>query len=205
MPSPTVYVVDDDADVRTALERLLRSAGIDTMTFESPQSFLEQFDRSLPACLVLDLSMPGVDGLELQRILETKARLLPVVFLTGHGDIAAGVQAMKRGAVDFLTKPVEDDTLLAAVSQALGRAQVLYAGDAERRRDEARFDLLTSREREVFDGVVAGKLNKQIAADLGTVEKTIKFHRANVMRKLGLRTVASLVKLAERLGKSPLA
>jgi FixJ family two-component response regulator len=198
MPSPIVYIVDDDVDVRTALERLLSSAGFSVAPFESPRAFLDRFDRAAPACLVLDLAMPGIDGLTLQRMLESEARLLPVVFLTGRGDIAAGVQAMKRGAVDFLTKPVDDSVLLAAVSQALTRAQALHEVDASLRRDRERLGLLTSREREVLEGIVAGKLNKQIAAQLGTVEKTIKFHRANLMRKLEVRTVADLVKLAER-------
>jgi len=200
MRSPTVYVVDDDADVRTALARLLRSAGREAVTFESPRTFLASFDRSVPACLLLDLTMPAIDGLELQRMLETEARLLPVVFLTGHGDVAASVQAMKRGAIDFLIKPVDDDLLLAAVTQALACAQALHDSSVQQRRDQARLEALTSREREVLEGIMAGKLNKQIAAQLGTVEKTIKFHRGNLMRKLNLRTVAELVKFAERAG-----
>jgi FixJ family two-component response regulator len=200
-----VYVVDDDDDLRTALARLLASAGIESATFGSPQAFLERFDRRLPACLVLDLAMPGIDGLALQRILESEGRLLSVVFLTGHGDLAAGVQAMKRGAVDFLTKPVDDQVLLDAISQALARAQARYDADANARRDRAQLDRLTPREREVLEGVAAGKLNKQIAASLGTAEKTVKFHRANLMRKLGVRTVAGLVQFAERVGIGPSA
>jgi FixJ family two-component response regulator len=154
---------------------------------------------------VLDLAMPGIDGLALQRILESEGRLLSVVFLTGHGDLAAGVQAMKRGAVDFLTKPVDDQVLLDAISQALARAQARYDADANARRDRAQLDRLTPREREVLEGVAAGKLNKQIAASLGTAEKTVKFHRANLMRKLGVRTVAGLVQFAERVGIGPSA
>jgi FixJ family two-component response regulator len=200
MPSPNVYVVDDDADVRTALARLLHSAGLDPATFDSPQAFLGHYDSDEPACLVLDLAMPGIDGLDLQRMLEARAPSLQIVFLTGHGDIAAGVQAMKRGAVDFLTKPVDDETLLAAIAQALARARALHDTQAERRNHQQRLGLLTAREKEVLDGVVAGKLNKQIAFDLGTVEKTIKFHRGNLMRKLQVRTIADLVKFAERAG-----
>jgi FixJ family two-component response regulator len=201
MPSPMVYVVDDDADVRTALARLFTSAGLEAVAFESPQAFLAQFDPSAPACLVLDLAMPGIDGLALQSLLVTEARLLPIVFLTGHGDIAASVQAMKRGAVDFLTKPVDEGTLLSAVTQALARAQALHDTDSDQRRDRALLALLTAREREVLAGIAAGKLNKQIAADLGTAEKTIKFHRGNLMRKLGLRTAGALIKFAERVAR----
>jgi FixJ family two-component response regulator len=200
MPSPIVFVVDDDADVRTALSRLLHSAGLDPVTFDSPQAFLGRYDSAEPACLVLDLAMPGVDGLELQGILATQAPSLQIVFLTGHGDIATGVQAMKRGAVDFLTKPVDDETLLAAIAQALARARAAHDAQAKWRSHRERLGLLTAREREVLDGIVAGKLNKQIAFELGTVEKTIKFHRANLVRKLGLRTVADLVRFAERVG-----
>lgn len=197
---PSVYVVDDDADIRTALARLLESAGIAATTFESPQAFLAGFDRDTPACLVLDLAMPGTDGLELQRILEPEARFLSVVFLTGHGDLRAGVEAMKHGAVDFLTKPVDDEALMAAIAQGLARVRALHDADAGARRDRALLESLTSREREVLEGVAAGKLNKQIAWDLGTSEKTVKFHRANLMRKIGARTAAALVQFAERAG-----
>ena len=203
--SAIVYVVDDDQDVRNALARLLTSAGWNVVTFKSPQAFLDGFDRTACACLVLDLAMPGVDGLELQRMLEHEAVALPIVFLTGHGDVASSVQAMKRGAMDFLQKPVEDEVLLAAVAQALARSQALRAVEEEQRRLADIIAALTPRERQVLAGIVAGRLNKQIAAELGTVEKTIKFHRANLMRKMKLRTVADLVKVAERagIGKTP--
>ena len=195
-----VYIVDDDADVRTALVRLLASAGHEGVAFDSPQAFLAGFDRGAHACLLLDLAMPGIDGLELQRLLENDARTLPIVFLTGRADVRSSVQAMKRGAMDLLQKPVEDEVLLATVAQALAKAATLRAEDAEQRRIAENVGALTPRERQVLQGVVDGRLNKQIAADLGTVEKTVKFHRGNVMRKLKVRNVADLVKLAERAG-----
>jgi len=201
MPTPAiVYLVDDDPDVRAALGRLLESAGFDVMAFESPAAFLERFDRKACACLLLDLAMPAVDGLQLQRILEHEAHSLQIVFLTGQGDVTSSVQAMKGGAIDFLQKPVEDEVLLLAVAQALQKAQALRAADDERHRIGATLAALTPREREVLEGIVAGRLNKQIAADMGTVEKTVKFHRANLMRKINARTVADLVRLAERAG-----
>jgi FixJ family two-component response regulator len=200
----TVYVVDDDADLRKALQRLLESAGLQVAGFGSAQEFLAAHDRHAAGCLVLDLSMPGLNGLQLQRELEQMASPLPIVFLTGRGDIAASVQAMKHGATDFLTKPVDDDELLAAVHEALATDRQRRRGSAEREHIAQSLATLTERERQVLEQIVAGRLNKQIAAALGTVEKTIKFHRGNLMRKLGVRTVAELVKLAERAG-SPVA
>jgi len=198
--APTVYVVDDDPDVLKAIERLLQSVGLGVATFSSPQRFLEGCDRSAPGCLVLDLALPGLSGLELQRVLEQQAILLPIVFLTGRGDIAASVQAMKHGAVNFLTKPVDDAELIAAVHEALARDRALRPARVERERVAKCLATLTQRERQVLELIVNGRLNKQIAAELGTVEKTIKFHRANLMRKMGVRVVADLVKLAERAG-----
>ncbi len=199
-PAPTVYVVDDEAEVLTAIGRVLESAGLDVATFTSPEQFLARYDATTPGCLVLDLNLPGVSGLELQRMLEQSAVMVPIVFLTGRGDIAASVQAMKHGAVDFLTKPVEDATLVAAVSAALAMDKTSRQARTERDRIGQRLAALTPRERQVLEQIVAGRLNKQIAAGLGIVEKTIKFHRANLMRKIGVRTVADLVKLAERAG-----
>ena len=198
--APTVYVVDDDPDVLKAIERLLQSVGLGVATFSSPQRFLEGCDRSAPGCLVLDLALPGLSGLELQRVLEQQAIFLPIVFLTGRGDIAASVQAMKHGAVNFLTKPVDDAELIAAVHEAVARDQALRPARVERERVAKCLATLTQRERQVLELIVNGRLNKQIAAELGTVEKTIKFHRANLMRKMGVRVVADLVKLAERAG-----
>ncbi len=199
-PVPTVYLVDDDPDLLKALQRLLLSAGLQATAFASAQAFLDGHDRAAPGCLVLDLSMPGLNGLQLQCELEQLGSPLPIVFLTGRGDIAATVQAMKRGATDFLTKPVDDTELLAAIEEALATDRQRRRSHDERDRIAACLAALTERERQVLQQVVAGRLNKQIAADLGTVEKTIKFHRANLMRKMGVRSVAELVKLAERAG-----
>lgn len=198
--APTVYLVDDDPDLRKALQRLLQSAGLQVAAFASAQEFLQDHARVGPGCLVLDLAMPGLNGLQLQRELERRASPLPIVFLTGRGDIAASVQAMKHGATDFLTKPVDDTALLAAIHEALAADGLRRSGQVERDRIAGCLAGLTERERQVLEQVAAGRLNKQIAADLGTAEKTIKFHRGNLMRKLGVRSVADLVKLAERAG-----
>ena len=204
-PAPTVYVVDDDPDVLRAIERLLESIGLTVATFSSPHRFLESYDRSAPGCLVLDLALPGLSGLDVQRLLEQQASVLPIVFLTGRGDIAASVQAMKHGAADFLTKPIDDTALIAAIHEALARDQALRRARLERERVAKCLAALTERERQVLERIVAGRLNKQIAAELGTTEKTIKFHRGNLMRKMGVRVVADLVKLAERarVGSTP--
>jgi FixJ family two-component response regulator len=198
--APTVYVVDDDLDLLKAIERLLQSTGLNVATFSSPHRFLESYDQNAPGCLVLDLALPGLSGLELQRALEQQASLLPIIFLTGRGDIATSVHAMKHGATDFLTKPVDDKDLIAAIHAALARDEERRRVRAERERVAECLATLTERERQVLELIVAGRLNKQIAAELGTVLKTIKFHRANVMRKMGVRVVADLVKLAERAG-----
>lgn len=192
--TPAVYVVDDDPEVLSATERLLLSAGYAVTAFDSPQRFLQRFDRRAPGCLVLDLAMPGLSGLELQHELAEQDSLVRVVFLTGRGDIGSTVRAMKHGAVDVLTKPADEAELLAAVRDALQKAREEQARAADALAE------LTARERQVLEQIVSGRLNKQIAADLGTVEKTIKFHRANLMRKLGARSVADLVRLAERAG-----
>jgi FixJ family two-component response regulator len=200
MQPPTVYVIDDDPEVLQATERLLASAGMTVAAFQSPLAFLESYDDRTPGCLVLDLAMPDLTGVELQRALAERGKLLPIVFLTGRGDIRTCAEAMKNGAVDFLTKPVDDADLLAAVARALANAAVLRQERAARARTESALAVLTARERQVLTQIVAGRLNKQIAADLGTGEKTIKFHRGNLMRKLGVRSVADLVRLAERAG-----
>jgi FixJ family two-component response regulator len=199
-PSPTVYLVDDDPDVLKAIDRLLQSVGLRVVTFLSPQQFLEDFDRNALACLVLDLELPGLSGLELQQTLEQEASALPIIFLTGRGSIASSVQAMKHGAADFLTKPVNDTDLIAAIHAALARDQALRLGRSERERVAKCLASLTERERQVLEQIVAGRLNKQIAVELGTSEKTVKFHRGNLMRKMGVRVVADLVKMAERAG-----
>ena len=197
--APCVNVVDDDALVLRSLGRLLKSAGFDVRTFPSPQDFLAQKRDDQPGCLVLDLSMPGVNGLQLQAQLAGSGNDYPVVFLSGNAEILHSVQAMKAGAVDFLTKPVDREKLLAAVRIAIGRDQSARIERDERESIAARVASLTAREREVLEGVVTGKLNKQIAAELGTAEKTVKVHRARVMKKMRAGSLAELVLLARRL------
>jgi FixJ family two-component response regulator len=193
-----VFIVDDDDSVRCALARLLRASGYQVECFDSPETFLERADlTSMPACLVLDLQMPGMSGLEVQRKLD---QLLPIVFLTGHGDISSSVDAMKGGAVDFLPKPVRDSLLLAAVDRALARAGIESRLRHEREEIEERMRHLTRREREVMELVVTGRLNKQVASDLGAAEKTIKIHRARVMEKMKARSIVELVHLVQKAG-----
>ena len=200
LPSPTVFVVDDYAPVRSAVSRLLRAAGFAVAAFASAEEFLTQFDPHIPGCLVLDLAMPAVNGLELQRILAKTGSVLPIIFLTSHGDIPKSVQAMKHGASDFLTKPVNDEDLLAAIRVAIEKDRALRREQIELSEIRARLATLTPREREVLEYVVTGKLNKQIADYLGTVEQTVKIHRARVMQKMRVQSVAELVRLTERCG-----
>ena len=198
----TVFLVDDDERVLKALSRLLKAKGYDVRPFTSAQGYLEQHDPAIPGCLVLDVSMPGLDGLALQQILAARDIQRPIIFLTGKGDIPTSVRAMKAGAIDFLTKPVKEKDLLYAIAQAeIDDAKARQIG-AELAAIKAKIATLTHREREVLSHVVAGRLNKQIAADLGTVEKTIKVHRGRMMEKLGVRSVADLVRLAEKAGIS---
>ena len=201
--APTVFVVDDDPSVRRGVERLLRSAGLAAESFASARDFLERYDCDAAGCVILDLAMPGFDGLQMQQALADRGSALPIIFLTGHGDIPSSVKAMKRGAVDFLTKPVSGDDLLAAVRNAIERCEALYRAREEIADIRRRFATLTPREREVLAHVLSGKLNKQIAADLGTIEHTIKVHRARVMQKMQARTLAALVRLAQRAGIEP--
>jgi FixJ family two-component response regulator len=197
----TVFIVDDDSGVTRALSRLLKSRGYETQSFTSSREFLEQHDAALPGCAVLDLSMPDLDGLELQQALTREGAVpRPIIFLTGHGDIPTSVQAIKAGAVDFLTKPVRDIALLGAIAQAEKLDARSRIAHAELSSIRTRLSSLTPREREVLGHVVAGRLNKQIAGDLGIVEKTIKVHRARMMRKMNVRTVADLARLAEKAG-----
>lgn len=196
--APTVLVVDDDPSVLKALALLLRSMELNVATFCSPHEFLEQYEPGTHGCLVLDFSMPNLNGLELQQELAARDIGLPVIFLTGHGDIPMSVQAMKQGAVDFLTKPVHDQDLIDAIHAAFEKDRLNRQTCAELAEIRQRLAALTPREREVLKHVVAGRLNKQIAADLGTVEKTIKVHRAHLMTKLKVRSLADLVRLAER-------
>ena len=200
---PTVFLVDDEPEVLKAVARLLRAEGFPVSAFSSPREFLDQVDPEAPGCLVLDMSMPAISGLEVQRELETRGCRLPVVFLTGRADVPDTVRAMKGGASDFLTKPVEDEELLGAVRRAIEKDAVLRRERAEEALVRARLETLTPREREVLEHVVAGELNKQIAGRLGTVEKTIKVHRARVMEKMQASSLADLVRLARRVGIGP--
>jgi FixJ family two-component response regulator len=199
----TVFLVDDDPGVLKALSRLLRASGYDARSYTSPQEFLAHHDATVPGCAVLDVSMPRLDGLELQQALTAAGSHRPVIFLTGRGDIPMSVRAMKAGAVDFLTKPVRDQDLLAAIARAQGLDAKSRGVQADLAAIQAKMATLTPREREVLAHVIAGRLNKQIAFDLGTVEKTIKVHRSRMMSKMGTRTVAELVRLAERAGIAP--
>jgi FixJ family two-component response regulator len=202
--SPTVFVVDDELSVRQSLSRLLRAAGFNVAAFGSAREFLERYDPSTPGCLVLDVAMPGLNGLELQEALAARGSLLPIIFLTGHGDLPSGVRAMKRGAADFLGKPIDATDLIEAVRDAIEKNRISRRVDTELTEIRRRLATLTPREYEVLRHVVSGKLNKQIAANLGTVEKTIKVHRARVMEKVQAGSLAELVRLAQRAGILPL-
>jgi RNA polymerase sigma factor (sigma-70 family) len=198
--SPTVFVVDDDAAIRKAVSRLLRSAGIAVAVFACPSEFLAHYDPNTPGCLVLDIAMPGFNGLQLQTALGEKDSILPIIFLTGQGDVSKSVQAMKGGAFDFLTKPVNAKNLLPAIRAAIERDAVVRQEQAKFSEIHTCLDTLTPREREVLQHVVAGKMNKQIAGDLGIAEATVKMHRARVMAKMKVQSVAELARLTERCG-----
>lgn len=203
MNEPTVFIVDDDASVRRSLARLMKSAGYRAETFASAQEFLDSGrHRDGPGCLVLDIQMPGLNGLELQQELTKFVPPLPVIFITGHGDIPMSVRAMKEGAVDFLPKPFQDNDILKAVAAALDRNVRERLECAEKQRIQEHVDTLTPREREVMALVVTGMLNKQVAAELGTTEKTIKVHRGRVMEKMQVGSLAALVRATEKVGLS---
>ncbi|MEQ1953957.1 response regulator transcription factor [Mesorhizobium sp. CN2-181] len=197
--SPITILVDDDATVRDALEELLNSVGIDTMSFSSGQQLLDAKLPDRPGCLVLDVRMPGLSGLDLQHVLATRGILTPIIFLTGHGDIAMSVQAMKAGAVDFLTKPVRDQTFLDAVSTAIANDVARRAASTVSSKNLALYETLTPREREVLRLVVSGAMNKQIASDLGISEITVKLHRSNMMKKLNARSISHLFNVWQSL------
>src|SRR5882672_855920 len=194
-----VFVVDDDVSVRESLELLIKRAGWQPELFTSAQEFLSRPRAAVPSCLVLDVHLPGLDGLELQRQLENRSDV-PIVFITGHGDVPMTVRAMKAGAVEFLTKPFKDDVLLQAIHDAIERSRVALRLESEIRTLRRCYDSLTPRERQVLALVVSGRLNKQIAGELGISEITVKMHRGQVMRKMKTRFVPTLVTMADRLG-----
>ena len=196
--SPTVFVVDDDAAVRKAVARLPHSVRIEAAVFASPVEFLAAYDPDIPGCLLLDLEMPDLNGLELQQALTERGGALPIIFLSAHGDVPLSVQAMKAGASDFLTKPVRDQVLRAALRAAFEKDRVARLVRAELTGIEARLATLMPHEHELLERVIAGQLNKQIAGDLGTGEHTIKVHRARVMEKMKVESLAELVRLVER-------
>ena len=196
----SVFVVDDDASVRKSLTRLIETAGYTVEAFGSARDFLKARPAPGPCCLVLDVRMPGITGLDLQKTLAQAVHRIPVVFITGHGDIAMGVEAMKAGAIDFLTKPFASKDLLEAIQRAVNKDTRDLGNEARAREVHARVKTLTPRERQVFALVVTGMLNKQIAAQLGVVEKTVKVHRARVMEKMRAGSVAELVRLADEVG-----
>ena len=202
-PAPTIFVVDDDVSFRNAVTRLLRAGGYAVQTFASATEFLQSARTDAPGCVLLDLHMPGPSGLDLQSALARSEHPLPIVFLTGHGDIPTSVRAMRAGADDFLTKPVKKEVLFPAIKRALARDAQDREQRARRRQLRARFDALTPREREVLAHVLSGRLNKQIAGDLAAAERTIKAHRANLMAKLQVQSVAELAHLAHEAGFAP--
>ena len=196
---PLVHVVDDDDSLRKAITRLLRAAGYEVRAYSSAGEFALSHRDNRRGCVLLDMRMPGPSGLDLQEALAREDEPLPVIFLTAHGDVPTSVRAMKAGAVDFLTKPVKRDTLLSAVRTALARDMKSHISREQLRDLRVRFAKLTPRERDVFELVVAGRLNKQIAAELGMAERTVKAHRAQVMVKMGATSLAELVRLADRM------
>jgi FixJ family two-component response regulator len=201
---PNIFVVDDDPSVRKGLGRLLRSMGYQVQTFGSAEEFLQNAtDCHGPACLVLDVKMPGLDGLDLQKRLEQRDYVMPIVFITGHGDIPMSVKAMKKGAIDFLTKPFDEEDFVKAVKEALDKDMANRRAMNERESILERVRSLTPREYEILTYVITGMLNKQIAYDLNISEKTVKVHRGRVMGKLAVDSVAELVRLAEKSGIAP--
>lgn len=196
---PIVCIVDDDASVRDALKRLVHSVGLRVELFDSAQEFFKRHRPDVPSCLVLDVRMPGISGLDLQRQLADANVHIPIVFITGHGDIPMSVRAMKAGAIEFLTKPFRDQDLLDAIQVALERDRATRQRESEIAALRERFESLTLREREVVTKVVSGMLNKQIAAEIGITENTVKIHRSRAMEKMQAQSLAALVKMLERL------
>jgi two-component system response regulator FixJ len=202
-PKAVVYIVEDDLSFRKSMERLIRASGYEVVAFESANSFLAQTSIWHPGCLLLDVRLPDIDGLRLQRQLIEKNNTLPIIFMTGHGSIPMSVQAMKDGAIDFLPKPFKTKDLLSAIVKALERDTHNVQEESQKKKINALIDALTPREKEVLRWVITGKLNKQIAHALGTTEKTIKVHRSRIKEKLCVGSVAELVRLAEKVGIRP--
>jgi FixJ family two-component response regulator len=201
--TPAVHIVEDDEDVRIATARLLTMAGYTVQTYASASEFLARLPTAAPGCVVLDVRLPGPSGFDLQQILAQTTEVLPIIFVTGHGDIPMSVRAIKAGAVDFLTKPVQKDVLLDAVAQAMVRGAEARAARDHLRALQARYQRLTPREREVLAHLISGQLNKQIAFDLGTAERTIKAHRHSIMLKLEAESLADLISLSSELHIAP--